>query len=319
MYCLIRFAGEKKTGWAVAGVAACCLGMGAKETMVTAPVVALAFDRTFLSGSFGAALRARWKFYLGLAASWVILGLLHQLNGRGASAGFGMGMGAMDYARTQLDVMSHYLRLAIWPTGLVFDAFDWPVDQGWGQVTAGGWLVLISMLISVWIFWARPAAGFLGVWVFVILSPTSSFVPIVSEIMAEQRMYLPLMGIVVLVVAGGWRLARRLRAEKAFPVVAAVVVVALAWGTWARNVDYQSEEGLWRDAIAKRPGNAGGAQWLGSVFLRTDRPTLAVGEYVEALRLKPDYHEVVHPLADALMSGGDTTAAEKFWRGADFG
>jgi Tfp pilus assembly protein PilF len=116
----------------------------------------------------------------------------------------------------------------------------------------------------------------------------------------------------VLVVVAGWMAARWLRVEKAAPALAAAVVVALAWGTWERNVIYQSEERLWRDTIAKRPGNARAHMWLGSVFLRTDRPGEAVGEYEEALRLKPDYHEVVHPLGQALMSSGDTTAAEKF-------
>ena len=38
--------------WYAAAVLACLLGMATKEVMVTAPLVVLLFDRTFLAGSF---------------------------------------------------------------------------------------------------------------------------------------------------------------------------------------------------------------------------------------------------------------------------
>ena len=45
---------------------------------------------------------------------------------------------------------------------------------------------------------ARPRLGFLGAWFFVTLAPTSSVVPIATEVGAERRMYLPLMALAVL-------------------------------------------------------------------------------------------------------------------------
>ena len=42
---------------------ACLLGMATKEVMVTAPVIVLLYDRTFLAGSFAAALRRRWGLF----------------------------------------------------------------------------------------------------------------------------------------------------------------------------------------------------------------------------------------------------------------
>ena len=57
IYCLIR-------EWKLAAVAACALGMGTKEVMATAPLVALIYDRTFISGSFRSAVKTRRGFIL---------------------------------------------------------------------------------------------------------------------------------------------------------------------------------------------------------------------------------------------------------------
>ena len=41
--------------------------------MVTAPLMVLFYDRTFVAGTFGAALRQRRRFYVFLAATWLPL------------------------------------------------------------------------------------------------------------------------------------------------------------------------------------------------------------------------------------------------------
>ena len=46
----------------------------------------------------------------------------------------------------------------------------------------------------------QPAIGFVGIWFFLILAPSSSVVPVVGQPMAEHRMYLPLAAVVTLSV-----------------------------------------------------------------------------------------------------------------------
>jgi len=80
LYCLIRGAtGENGRLWYVTGITTCMLGMASKPVMVTAPVVILIFDRLFLSQTLREVMRRRWIFYLGLAASWIILAILLNL------------------------------------------------------------------------------------------------------------------------------------------------------------------------------------------------------------------------------------------------
>ena len=82
------------TPWYAVSFLACLLGMASKEVMVSAPVILLIFDRTFLSGSFRAAWRQRRGLYLALAGTWLLLAwLVFSAGNRGGSAGFGTEIG----------------------------------------------------------------------------------------------------------------------------------------------------------------------------------------------------------------------------------
>ncbi len=68
LYCLIRGHGSPHPRrWYAGAVASCLLGAGCKEVIVTLPLVALAYDALFLTGSWRESLRRRWGMYLGLA------------------------------------------------------------------------------------------------------------------------------------------------------------------------------------------------------------------------------------------------------------
>ena len=62
LYASLRYwtetAPRERTVWGVLAMLACTLGMTCKEVMATAPVVMLLFERTFIAGSFRAALCA---------------------------------------------------------------------------------------------------------------------------------------------------------------------------------------------------------------------------------------------------------------------
>ncbi|HET9830759.1 MAG TPA: tetratricopeptide repeat protein, partial [Vicinamibacterales bacterium] len=98
---------------------------------------------------------------------------------------------------------------------------------------------------------------FLGAMFFLTLAPTSSVVPISSEVGAERRMYLPLAALVVLVVVLAARALPRARAGRnlrlAATAVLALAVAALAFRTVLRNRDYDSAMTLWKSVVDVRP------------------------------------------------------------------
>lgn len=107
---------RRPRGWLLVSLISCLCGMATKEVMVTAPVLVLLYDRTFISGSFLAALRSRRGYYCGLASSWVLLGVLlfaHPLAGR--SVGYGFGVSATACLLTEAKAVATYARLVAWP------------------------------------------------------------------------------------------------------------------------------------------------------------------------------------------------------------
>ncbi len=178
--------------------------MGTKEVMATAPLVVLLYDRTFLSGSFRRALEERFWLYLFLATTWpVVGGGLVATRGQNGSVGFGIeGFSSWSYLRTQPGVLVHYLRQVFWPTGLCLD-YGWPAANSFGQIVLPGLSIVGLLGLTGWALVKRPALGFLGAVFFLVLAPTSSFVPL-KDAAFEHRMYLPLAAVVVLLVIGGY-------------------------------------------------------------------------------------------------------------------
>jgi hypothetical protein len=91
---------QKAGVWYAVSIVACFLGAATKEVMVTAPLIVLLYDRTFIAGSFKDALRRRPWIYAGLAASWGLLACLIASTGgnRGGSIGFGISVPWWKYA-----------------------------------------------------------------------------------------------------------------------------------------------------------------------------------------------------------------------------
>ena len=56
------------------------------------PLIVLLYDRAFVSGSFRGAWRARWGYYLALAASWIPLALLAAVYGRNLDSRYEVGV-----------------------------------------------------------------------------------------------------------------------------------------------------------------------------------------------------------------------------------
>ena len=300
LYCFIRglnAAGRPQSLWYALCAGCCALGMGTKEVMVSVPLIVLLYDRTFAAGGFREALRRRPKVYAALASTWMILALLVLFShGRGGTAGTGAGVAWWRYALAQFQAVAHYLGLCFWPHPLVFDYGTALARPDLGMLAYA--LVIIGMMAAaLWALLKRPALGFLGAAFFAILAPSSSIVPIATEPMAEHRMYLALIPVLILVVLG---ILRRL-GRAALPtciVLAACMGLASAW----RNRDYSSELAIWGDTVAKRPENERARVNLGSALLEfPGHVGDAIAQYEEALRLSPEDAEVHNDLGSVLI------------------
>ena len=274
-----------KWHWHVVSVAACLLGMASKEVMVSAPLLVLLYDRTFVARTFQKALGKSPWLYVGLACTWILLGFLVLNTGdRSGTAGFNTMITPWTYLLTQCHAITHYLQLAVWPSPLVFDYGSDVVQSIVDVVLPASFLLAMGFGTVIALrFW--PMAGIVGAWFFAILAPSSSVVAVATQTMAEHRFYLPLAAVISSIVIGlfVWLGRRSL-------FVFAAAAVGLIWLTVCRNDDYRSEVSIWSDTVAKYPGNARAQNNLGVILGNIPaRAKEAVARFETALRLRPDY------------------------------
>ncbi len=308
LYCVIRGAtaaepGRRPMMWYGAAVLASVLGLGCKAVIVTAPAVVLLYDWRLLSGSLRDTLRKRWGLYAGLVAGWGLLGVTGLLRGvffaePGASVAMGFGYQGVtptEYLLTQAGVLVHYIRLAFVPYPQCLD-YNWPVARSAAAIVIPGIIVVALLIGSIWAVARKHWAGVAGAWFFIILAPTSSFIPI-KDIAFEHRMYLPLAAVIVVVLgAARWLLNRlvergTLTAPRrgAIQVVIVIGLVGLLSGlTVARNLDYHSEVGMWRQVLAQRPDNARAWTNLGLALSRSSRTDEALEAWRRASEIDPE-------------------------------
>jgi Flp pilus assembly protein TadD len=330
--------------WLNVSVAACCLGMGTKEVMVSAPLTVLLFDRTFVAGTFRESLHRRGSYYGALGASWLVLAaLVYSTHGRGSTVGFGIGVSWPAYLASQPMAILRYLRLAFLPLGQNFD---------YGLVGVGDWRsalltapVIVGLGIASIVGIVRGTPwGFLGWCFFAVLAPTS-LLPGVRQAIAEHRMYLALIPVVVLtILACHQRFGR-----KAFPFyfLAAVVFGGL---TIRRNAFYRDEVLVYTDAVEQSPdnpfalstlggilmerGDLDGAALLfqrsihvqrinqvardnlGAILIKKGKVDAAIAVYREAIALSPKFANAYVNLGNALLLRGLPQAAISSYRDA---
>lgn len=261
LYCTIRAAESefRDRAWIIGAVVACALGMATKETMVSAPIVAalwiwICWPRVRITGR-------PMRLLAGLAATWVIVVALALTAARTQSTGLDAhGWTPLLYLRTQAGVIVHYLRLAFWPKPLVFQ-YGWLPASSWVDVLPQTALLASLAAATVFALIRRLPIGLVGACFFLILAPSSSILPVATEVAAEHRMYLPLAAVVAVVVLGIYGVSRRF-AGNVGPsrivgwIAVPAATVFLGQATYARNRVYESPDRMALDVVTNRPQNA---------------------------------------------------------------
>ena len=332
VYCSILYwatsrKAARATCLALAGLA-CVSGMLCKEMMASAPAMILLYERTFISGSFRRALSRSWPLYVALSLTWAPLLALNCGGFRTPSAGFGLGV-----AGARMVVHAGEDRLPVPETGgLAVAAGDSLRDSlpvhgrpGLALVAGGG---TADARDPRAVSGDAPAAGFVAVWFFAVLSPTL-LIPLVSETAAERRMYVPLAAIVPLFIVGGytvlqraWRfVARRAPRESilvgpivTFSVAVLAMLVGFGYLTGRRLLVYQTKLALWQDAVVHQPHDPVVQYNVGTHLAQAGRVREAILHFQEAVRLDPESHRAHFNLGQSLEESGRPEEAVEHYR-----
>jgi tetratricopeptide (TPR) repeat protein len=285
LYASVRALGAGGRRWTVAAIAACIAGALCKESMATAPVAVVLFDRAFVFDSWREAWKRRRGLYIGLAGMWIVLGLILLTGPRIRSAGFGTDVDAWTYLLNQTVMIPRYLWLTIWPRPLVV-YYGWPRPLTLAGVLPYALFVVALLGTVIAAARYRPKLAFLGFWVFLTLAPTSSIVPIATEVGAERRLYLGLMALIALAVAALWSVRTKTAVRYA---VVGVLTVLLGATTWARNREYADPLQLAQVTVERWPSGVS-HHMLGEQLLLAGRRDEGVAELREAIADAPRAH-----------------------------
>lgn len=323
LYSLHRstLAGARRTTWQAVAFGACLLGMGSKESMAAAPVLALVYDRIFLSASWKEVFRARGWFYVLLAGTWIWpisrqLAFSPHTIKEGAEASV-----YWRYPLTQAWGLVQMLRLYAWPTPLVMD-YGVNMFSRLGQVWPQALVMALLAVLTLYALRRHPRTGFPAFCFFALVAPSSSFLPIVGQPVAEHRVYAAMAAPAILAVLGLHKALGRLIVEPASRRRALLTGLLAAWtlalglASHRRNAVYQDAVRLWQDTASKRPTSERAWLNLGNALSAKGMYEKALGAYQKAIRINPRRVEAQGNLANALCALGHHEAALPYYREA---
>ncbi len=304
-----------------AALVAYFLAVLSKEMAITLPLLWLGYDllRTFepqtgesfpallrrLGNGFRRVLMESRLFYLasfgaaGAAACYLLF--VVRVSRQKAWYGGSLPMTLLTSSR----IVVHYIKLLLFPATLSADysynAF--PVASSWADVRA--WLALLVLaLIAIGLgrlSSSSKVAAFGGLWFFVTLLPVSQIIPH-HELMAEHYLYLPSVGVALLVGTLLDRWARTPRAGRALAIGVSTALLLLSVRTVARNRDWKDELTLWQTTVRTAPDSARARTNLGLSYLDLGQHQAAEQELKAALAILPNDVHVLNSLGILYIS-----------------
>ncbi len=276
--------------------------LATKEHTLTLPLLLVLTDFWWRRGGF----RAHRILYsllalAGAAGAAFIWRVISTTN----TAGFQMrDLPPAVYFFTQCRVVWTYIRMFFLPYGQNIDP-DIPVsatlmDHG----AIFGLLGFAAAVVLAWIYRKDfPLASF-GLLMFLLLiSPTSSFVPI-KDVLAEHRLYMPFLGLIFVCL----EFLRRLRFSQAALACCAILAVCCVL-TYQRVSLWESAVLLWQDSVNKSPNKYRPRFQLAYAQYEQGQCGDAVQSYETAIKLGPADQRLLVDFALALDCAGRWTRA----------
>jgi tetratricopeptide (TPR) repeat protein len=274
-----------------------------------------------LSGLFKRAnVNQVWTVFLKTLPSFIFCGVMYVVVDKMTPKTWEPGGSSpLQYLITQPFVILHYFAQFILPTGLSADT-DWRLLPSiWDIRFFAGCLFIVLMIVAAFYSAKNKATrpiSFGIIWFFLTLLPTSSIIPL-GEVLNDHRMYFPFVGLVISVTWSIVLVLQKYRnaVNKRAIVVASVVILALyAFGTYARNEVWHSEESLWHDVSIKSPNNARGLMNYGLALLARQDYDGAENYFNKAAKIAPEYSFLYTNIGLIKEKKGDLTLAENYYK-----
>ena len=306
---------QEKTAGVCAGAALFFAGLLSKETPLAILPFIAALEFTTLSGADPVRRRSaavRLMPYAVCLAFYLVL-RSNALSNAGVRMEILPGLGTR--LLENLYIIPRYLLTVICPTTLSSKYFV-PDDLHLLALPLFvAWLCIIGSLI--WLLTrGRSKATLFGLaWLTAFWLPVSGIFPIPSAPLADRYLYVPAIGLWLLVADQAVRLQPSRDAARRWSVcAAAVVLMTLAALTVRRNLDWRNDITLFTRVVEQYPERAFGHHNLGCAYMDKEKNLdLAEREFERALALDPAFPRLRTQMGFARLQRGDFEGAMRHY------
>jgi len=309
LYGYIRYAEQPSRGRCLVVAATFCLGLMSKPMLVTLPFTLWLFDLWPLR-------RTRWPRTiwekLPLIALSVCASTVTYLVQRSAGA-----VASVSLARRIGNVFISYVAYIgqmFWPVRL---AAFYPYPQSIPAWKAGAALAIVvtASVVAMRAWRTRPYLTMGWFWYLGTLVPVIGFVQVGSQAHADRYMYIPMIGLSVMLAWGAADVVAKWPRTKSVAAVAgaAFCAVCLALAR-AETAYWENSEKLFHRALEVTQGNTAIENDLGAYLATVHRDAEAIPHFEAALRINPKLAEVHYNLGDSLskIPGRTADAIEQY-------
>jgi tetratricopeptide (TPR) repeat protein len=305
------------------------LGLLSKEMAITLPAIILLYDLTLRNADghslslkhLSSILKKRKYFYSGyIAVSLFYLLIRFILLTSPREFMKPASTGLFERVMFLPGHIFSFIRMALYPNNLTADyVFSYP-DSFFDSMNLAGFVVVIGLAGASFVIYRHCKEIFFGIWWFLItLFPVSNLITIYHPF-AERYLYLPLIGLCLVVSILVSALARKIvnhpTAATLATLLPVIVVVSLyAKATMARNRVWQNNFVLWTTTVQTSPDSPIARGGLGMAYLDQGRLDEAREQFEMAIRLLPNDYQSYYNLGLVYHRKGNwQTAVDNFKR-----
>jgi protein O-mannosyl-transferase len=288
-------------------------GLMSKPMVVTLPFVLLLLDfwplERFQISNFKFQICRRLViekipfFVLSFAGSLVTY-LVQKTNGAVS------GVSIFSRAESVLLTYARYISKTFWPADL---SIVYPYRYSWPAIFVIGTALLLVIWSALFIYRAKKNPYLLvgWFWFFGTLVPTIGVVQVGAQSMADRYMYIPSIGLFIIVVWGANDLFNNLwpGKRKFLPLLGGVALAGCLVVTSVQLTYWQNSISLFLHAIEVTTDNYVADNCLGKAFEIAGKKDAALVLYLEAVRIEPRFPQSQFNLAISLLEHGRTDEA----------
>ncbi len=180
--------------------------------------------------------------------------------------------------------------------------FEW-------DVIVGG-LIVTGMLVAAFKYWKnKPWISFGIGWFFIAIAPTSNVLVPINAVIYEHFLYMPMIGIALIVVILCLQWAQRRQQLTTLLKVVIVVLITFCAVNIHRNLDWRTSIGFYEQLVTYRPDDYRVINNLGMEYANKGIHDKALTTYLKAIALDPQNPVAYHNIAGTYRDTGHVQLA----------